>query len=522
MRYIFVILSGLAAVAVVRAEGESDPGSAKSGDTGATDEPLIIFSTPDKVSARTISDLVKKLKAGTRSERSERRARLNDYGPWATTRLAEALAGKRADGSNVARMGAAICITEIGDPSGLPALRRALEDEDRWVRRTATLALGRFALAEDAQRFEATAKATFEPVAYFALAKMPDIAAPIDRLQRTAPKRGAKSDVRAAYLLSSAVASPIGKDVWQLCVAGLKDDKKLVRRVAAVALFLRPDAILETKVILDAAEKHDDDVVRATLQLALGRLPRTDAIANALLKTAVSINVKKPIRARAALALAGGWAPKGAYKKLNQEFGRIKSNDPRAISILHAMASTGDDAAIGRLLDLKRSKSWFRKGMACALAHTIYVRSDVWGKSEKDIQNELIELRRTTNDEIFERFLGALLEARNEYDNPVRRRELALKAFREHGYSQLLPLEEQALRAANLALRVILKLDDISDFETAGGGVSHGDQEPAIKDGSSENTASVGGKGGSGSEEEADLVDFLRKGYYLPGDVRGS
>jgi len=59
MRYIFVILSGLAAVAVVRAEGESGPGSAKSGDTGATDEPLIIFSTPDKVSARTISDLVK-------------------------------------------------------------------------------------------------------------------------------------------------------------------------------------------------------------------------------------------------------------------------------------------------------------------------------------------------------------------------------------------------------------------------------------------------------------------------------
>ncbi|MEE8106162.1 MAG: HEAT repeat domain-containing protein [Planctomycetota bacterium] len=530
MRNALTILLGLAVVAAVHADGGTDTSPASTSETAATDEPLIIFSTPDKESSRTISELVKKLKAGTRSERRERRAGLLSYGPWATTRLADALAGRRADGSNVARMGAAICITEIGDKSGLSALRLALDDEDRWVRKTATLALGRFALPEDGQRLESIAKEDSAPAAYFALAKLPDVAAPMDRLQRTAPKRGAKHDARAAHLLANAVVSPIGKEVWEPCVAALKDDEKLIRRVAAVGLLLRPDAILKTEVILDAAEKHDDDVVRATLQLTLGRLPRTDKIANALLATAVSSRVKKSVRARAALALAGGWFPKGAYKKLNQEFGRIKGNDPRVISILHAMACAGEDegkakntnAAIDRLLSLKRSNSWTRKGVACALAHTIYVRPAGRHKREPEIQDALIELRSKNKDERFVRFLKSLLKARNEYDNPVRRRELALEAFREHGYSQLLPLEEQALRAANLAMRVVLKLDDLSDFETAGGSVSHGEQETVTKDGSTEDTGQFGGKGGGGSEEEADLIDFLRGGYFVPGDVRGS
>ncbi len=483
--------------------------------------PLIFFLKPDPESAKAIRAHVKRLNAGTRDQRRQHRAALVDYGLWAVDPfLTATLHGRKANGDHRIRMGASMCLGGIRDSRGLVALRHAVGDENPWVRQTALLVLGQFERSEDMLLLlsalqDKNVNSRHQPAAALAMARLrSDIAS--GELLSFAQKRRLDKHTLSACIVGVAISTAAIQDVWKLCSTHLGHDDKLVRRVAAASLMLRPDAILDLDALLKSIKRTRDENVRAYLYLAIAGMPRNDAIREALLDAVA--RGKGEVRTAAAIGLAKAWGEKKSYGRLRRLHRNLKNQEAGAV--LFAMVRTGAPGAVDLLLKVGKDdldRAFYASG---ALGHLVYVQSaNERHPREEEIRKRFVELRasglRGAKGKRLKELLDKLIEFAWEKDRAVRRQK-ALEAFREIGdpfnlHLWHLSLKERAQDKVNRLLLPILALDDIQDV-----GVS-----PKVGEGAPR--AGTGDEAGvaSSSPEEGDLTDYLSSGYFQREDFRG-
>jgi HEAT repeat protein len=487
--------------------------------------PLIFFLEPDDQSAQAILHNVKHLNDGTRDQRRHRRATLVDYGLWAVPFLTESIHGRKANGDLRIRMGASMCLGAIRDSRGLDALRAAAkEDQNRWVRQTALLVIGQFEQSADTLLLlsalqDKDLNHKHQPAAGLALARLRSDKAAAELLS-FAQKKRLNKHILAACILGVAVSTPAIEDVWTLCSTHLAHDDKLVRRVAAASLMLRPDAILDPDALLKTIKKTRDKNVRASLYLALAAVPRTDEIRGALLDAVAK--EKGKVRIWAAIGLAKEWGERETYDRLKRLHRNLK--DPEAAAVYFAMVRTGAPRAVDELLRIGKDdldRAFYASG---ALGHLIYVQSvNEPHRRTEEIQKRFIELRasglRGAKGDHLKALLDKLIDLRWDKKDRAVRRDKALAAFREIGDPfnlglWHLSLEERAQDEANRLLLPILALDDIQDIGEASPKVG-GEGAPRIDTGGPDPAVA------SSSPEEVDLIDYLSSGYFQREDFRG-
>lgn len=480
--------------------------------------PKVFFRNPDPVTEKRIRDKLlggDGIGAGTKDQRARARAELEVLDAWAVPYLANALHGRKANGPNTIRMNAVATLARILDPRALPQIRAAaVEDKDRWVRRTALLALGLFQRPEDvsllAGRLNARRVKRRPLAAALAMGKIPDIAATQDLVARLAKPPGDEHIV-AAYILAAAVRSPDAP-----IEKFLGDKRRLVQRVAAAALQIRPISADQAPMLIRFIERGRYREVRELQHWALGAIKeRTPEIRNALLDCAVKTKYKSDTRVAALASLAYEWNVKSNYDRLHQLYRSIRArNDSVLFALMFAMARSGDEKSIDTLLRVIKTAPAQRCYYASAsLFHVIALAP---GKHPRagEIAGAIARQRSRVEDPRLLRLIDLVGRWSSPPDGTPDRGAIARDGFRDIGDPKDLHLfdwtrEERAWQIVNSMVPHIFELDQLL------GSMSNpeGGAKPEAKPGS-------GKKDEAGSEEEMDLLEFLQeKPYYVPGDL---
>jgi HEAT repeat protein len=125
------LLAGLAAAALASLPG-ARPASAQ-------DEGPIVFTRPDRETARDIDDAIDRFGDPSPNNRERARDRLFDIGFWA----AEALRGTLQERKSQFRTNSLLVLGRLGDARSIPDMRRILPEDDEWPPAVAALMLGR-------------------------------------------------------------------------------------------------------------------------------------------------------------------------------------------------------------------------------------------------------------------------------------------------------------------------------------------------------------------------------------------
>jgi len=493
---------------------------AGAGDSSTT--PLIFFRKPDRATEKRIEDDLisgNGIGAGTRDQRAKARAQLIVIDAWAVPYLAAALHGRKAQGDAMVRMNAAATLARILDPRALPELRAASRlDKDRWVRRFAMLSLGLYRRAEDIDVLNGILKdrdkRRRDPAAALALGKVPYSTATNALLSRLG-KPPRDQHLAAALLLAASIRSP---ETPAGDARFIKHKERLVRRVAAGCLLIRPPTPAQTVELLKVVDDTGDREVREVQYYALGLIPeRTDAIRKALLDCAVKTKFKPGARVAALIGLADEWNVRANFGPLHDRYRAMKGrNDPVVAALLHAMVRTGDPKAIEICQKVIRTGSPFLRFYASA---ALFHRIALAGKEPPPDADQLAGLiaQQSVQDDDLRRLIELVSRWRSPPEGVTDRRKLAREGFRELGDPKDLHLfdwdrKERAWTLLNRMIPYVLQLDeqlvDLSAHDTS--------KTPAPDPGAGK------AKSGLGTEEELDLIDFLKeKPYFVPEDLDG-
>lgn len=326
--------------------------------------PFLIFREADAPTKKRIErDLVTEKQLGgiVADTRRQAREELARIGPWAVPFLSTAL-GKA---SGRIRLNAAITLMLIRDPRGLPALRAAAkEDNDIFVRRAATLALGTFEHPEDFEKLRETRdgpRGEWRAVAP-ALARLRHRDSRAILKAAAGPKSLRAMDARdaAAVVLASAIAGPDAPPTDLL-----EHEEKLVQEAAAIGLALRPLPPDRAGEIIRKLERSKTEKTARVLAIrALAAIqPRPPEVEAKLLDIACR-DGDAAERIAALVELEGGAAQ---YDALAKAYGKVEErNDPIAAALLFALARTGHEKAILTLRDVVRRGSPFLQSYAGA------------------------------------------------------------------------------------------------------------------------------------------------------------
>lgn len=468
--------------------------------------PILIFREADAETAREITrDLItsKGLGDNVPRKRLEARERLARIGPWSVPFLADTLAGGR--GSSRIRMNAALSLAILRDPRGLDALRRAAAaDEDAWVRRAATLAIGLFQSGRDVDTLRGllTSPRGGPRYAAPALAKLRHPKAAAILVASAQPDVLPRSEHdRAAVLLAATIAAP-GVSL----VEHLEHDQRLVQEAAATGLTLRPLPASRAGEILAALRRTRlTGGARVIAIRALGAMERDHAVHAALLDIGRRDGASEE-RIAALMELDGRAedfeALRKAYRLLQ---GR---NDPVVAALLLAIARTHQPAAFDDLLGLMRGGSDFVRFYAGASLLFVSAFDDAL---DAETRLRLVTAVGSLTGER-DAYLGKLGEAANVVKWALQKPtlpETARNEFRKLGDPRDLRLfiwtrEERTWREVNRLVARILQLDQVLvQFDSARPGRT---AEPVMGGGEG---GEEGRKAPSGTNEEQDLFDLL-------------
>jgi HEAT repeat protein len=493
---------------------------------GADDKaatPLIFFRKPDSGTEKLIrNELIggNGIGAGTRDKRAEARRRLIVIDAWAVPYLAEALYGRKARGAHTIRMNAAATLSRILDPRALPELRGAssLKEKDKWVRRSAVLSLGLYRRVEDVALFDSILdrrdRKLRDPTAALALGKIDHPNATNALLSRLG-KPPQDVHLTAGILLAASIRSP---DTPAAEKRFIEHKKRLVRRVAAACLLIRPPTPSQTKALLKIVNRTGDREVRELQYYALGLVPgRTPEIREALLDCAVNNSKHKTgARVAALIGLADELNERANFPRLYGCYRTLSArNDPVVAALLHAMVRTGEKKAIDICLsELKKGSTFLRFYASAALFHHIALSKDAPPRAAEIAGAIARQRSRTQNPQLLQ-LIDLVGRWRSPPEGVKDRSVLAREGLIELGDPRELHLfdrtrEERAWALVNQMLPHILELDDlIVDLQ------SHDTSSvPAPDPGAGKK------KSESGSEEELDMLDFLREQpYFVPRDL---
>ena len=482
--------------------------------------PLIFFRKPDKSTEKWIEgDLISGngLGAGTRDQRALARAKLIVLDAWAVPYLAGALYGRDAPKAHTIRMNAAATLARILDPRALPALRGAAQkDKDAWVRRLSILTLGLYRLADDINFLndvlDRSAKRERDPAAALALGKIPRPES-AHRLLARLTKPPQDEHLTSGILLAAAVRSP-DVPVGEF----LEHKKKVVRRIAAACLLIRPPDTETLEQLLKLADRKGDREVRALQYYALGLIPaRTKEIREALLDCAVKTKHKTEVRVAALVGLADEWNEHANFQRLHNHYRSIQGrNDPVVAAFFPAMVHTGDPKAVDICKRVLKSGSPFLRFYAtAALFQAIALGPDKHAEAGIITDAILAQRPHTQNPQLL-KLIDLVLRWSSPPEGITDVRRLAREGLAALGDPRNLHLfdrtrEERAWALLNSMLPYIFELDDVAvDLER-----HDTSTPPRAEPGSNK-------KDEGGSEEELDLIDFLReKPYFVPADLGG-
>ncbi len=479
--------------------------------------PFLIFREADAPTAKRIDrDLVTEKQLGGVVADTRRKAReeLARIGPWSVPFLSTAL----REASGRIRMNAAIALVLIRDPRGLPALRAAAkEDDDIFVRRAATLAIGTFERKADLASLLDGPRAEWRTVAP-ALARLrhPDVPAILKTAAEPKSLRGMDARDAAAVVLAAAIAGPDGPPA-QL----LEHEEKLVQQAAAIGLALRPVPPERAGEIIQKLERSKMEKVARVLAIrALGAIRDRPPAVQAKLLDLACRDGDADERIVALLELEGGAAEHDALAKA---YGKLEGrNDPVAAALLFALAQTGEEKAIHTLLQVVRRGSPFLRFYAAA--------SLLYANGARKLTDDEIRVEVTGLGGELAR-IAQMMASSKHGEAPF----AELRAIEDPRNLRLFVLRgERNWLEVNRLLARILELDAVLvQFETdrgrpqdrrlgGGGGGSGGDDARRAP---------------SGSPQEQDLFDLLlpspvdheppyppypeRKPYFGPGDLGG-
>jgi len=482
--------------------------------------PLIFFRKPDKGTEKWIEgDLISGngLGAGTRDQRALARAKLIVLDAWAVPYLADALYGRSSPKAHTIRMNAAATLARILDPRALPALRGAAQkDKDPWVQRLAILTLGLYRLADDVNLLngvlDRSSKRERDPAAALALGKIPRPEA-AHRLLARLTKPPQDKHLTSAILLAAAVRSrdvPVGDF--------LEHKEKVVRRIAAACLFIRPPDTETLERLLKLAGRKGDREVRALQYYALGLIPeRTKEIREALLDCALKSKHKGEVRVAALIGLADEWRVPGSFSRLHGLYRKSSGrNDPVLAALFPAMVHTGDRKAVDICKCVLKSGSPFLRFYATAALFQAIALGPGDHPEAGIITDAILAQRPHTQDPQLLELIDLVLHWSSPPEGITDVRRLAREGLARVGDPRSLHLfdrtrEQRAWALFNSMLPYIFELDDVAvDLE------KHDTSTPPRAEPGSNK------KDEGGSEEELDLIDFLReKPYFAPADLGG-
>jgi HEAT repeat protein len=484
--------------------------------------PFLVFREADPETAEFIKRdlLAEKSLAGRVPEtRRQTREEIARIGPWCVPFLVAAL---RKETARI-RLNAVLALAMIRDPRGLPALREAAakDDNDKFVRRAATLSIALFEWPKDFETlkgFVATQHGEWRSIApALARLRVKEAAALLGVAAARLPR---DEHDAAAIVLASAIA---GADVPLVDL--LEDRRNLVQEAAAAGLAVRPLAPQRAGEILAALGRSAmSDDTRVLAIRALGAIdPRPDDAQAGLMKIACG-DGKAAERIAALLELRGTadefdplWR---AYRKL------LGRNDPVVAALLLALARTRETKAVETLLDLVRTEADFLRFYAAAAL----LRANGSAELPDETWKAVVGLRDMRGFED----LADLAQKMKRTDEAVRR--TAARELRDIDDPRTLKLyfdrEERNWLEVNRLLTRIFELGEVlTRFDSAkphrttesplpGGGSGGGDEAK---------------KTSTGSDAEQDLFDLLipprvaspsgeppypeRKPYFGPGDI---
>ncbi|MEM8884981.1 MAG: HEAT repeat domain-containing protein [Planctomycetota bacterium] len=480
--------------------------------------PKVFFRSPDKATEKRIEvELLRGdgIGAGTVDRRALARAELEVLDAWAVPYLVRALAGRRADGAHTVRMNAAATLARILDPRALPALRTAaVKDKDRWVRRTATLGLGLFEEPTDVVLFAGMLDRKpikrRDAAAALALGKINSPTA-TNALRARLVKPPDDKHLIAGKLLACSIRTadaPID--------AYLRHKDRLVQRVAAACLQVRPLAPADAPRLLKVIERCRYREVRALLFDALARIEgRTPFIRAALIDCAVKKKYKAEARIAALNGLAYEWNERSSFDRLNKFYRSIRGrNDPVLAALMFAMVRTGHPEAVDTMLRVLRTGSPFVRFYATASLFHLVALGPEKHPREGEITSAIAQQRSRSQDAQLLALIDLVGRWQLQPEEVQDRRKLAREGFARIGDPKDLHLfdrtrEDRAWVIVNRMVPLILDLDELlganANPETG--------EKPQPKPGSD-------GKNERGTEEELDLLSFLEeRPYYVPEDL---
>jgi len=488
--------------------------------------PLIFFRKPDRATDRLIrDDLISGngIGAGTRDKRAAARCKLIVIDAWAVPYLAEALHGRRKQGDAMVRMNAAATLARILDPRALPQLRGACtkKEKDRWVRRFAVLSLGLYRRAEDidvlADVLKDRDKKDRDPAAALALGKIPYSTATNALLSRLV-KPPRDKHLTGALLIAATIRSP---ETPAGELRFLQHKERLVQRVAAACLLIRPATPQQTEALIKIVGERG---YREVLELqfhALSLVPaRTPEIREALLDCAVKTKFKTGARVAALIGLADEWNVTANFARLHGRYRSAKGrNDAVVAALLHAMVRTGNPKAIEICRKvIKTGSPALRFYASAALFHRIALAGDEPPPGADRIAGEIVQQRARSEKPELLSLIDLVSRWRSPPEGVTDRRKLARDGFKAIGDPKNLHLfdrnrQERAWALLNRMIPYVLELDELlMDFSTHDTSTAP-TPEPGVGKSKSE----------SGSEEELDLLDFLKEQpYFVPSDLGAS
>jgi HEAT repeat protein len=438
------------------------------------------------------------------------REELARIGPWSVPSLSTAL--RKASGR--VRLNGVIALMLIRDPRGLPALRAAAkEDDDVFIRRAATLAIGTFECPGDFATLRSLrdgSRGEWRAVAP-ALARLhhKDSGAILNAAAAPKSLRGMDARDAAAVVLAAAIVGPDAPPTDLL-----EHEEKLVQEAAAIGLALRPLPEDRAGEIIRKLERSKLEKAARVLAIrALGAIHPRPREAEAKLLDLACRDGDADERIVALIELAGGAAE---YAELAKAYGKLEGrNDPVAAALLFALARTGEDKAIHTLRDVVRRGSSFLQFYAGASLLYANGTEELDPETFRDIAALGGELQR----------IAQMMASPSKHGKAA---FAELRAIKDERNLRLFVLREERnwLEANRLLARifeldaVLLQLDAAAPGRTpdsplgGGGGGDEGRKPP------------------SGSSAEQDLLDILlppdaeppspeRKPYFWPGDRGG-
>lgn len=466
---------------------------------GEAETPFLIFREADPPTAKRIRDFVTEKQLGGRDPDARRQVReeLARIGPWSVPFLETAL---KKESSARIRLNAVIALMLIRDPRGLQALRAAAKDDDIWVRRAATLAIGTFECGDDFRTLRdlsETPRAEWRSVAP-ALARLRhyrDAAAILKAKVDPGPKRSGQHLPKdepdaAAVVIAAVIASP---ELWPVDL--LDHEQKLVQEAAAAGLAVRPLPASRAGELLAAFRRTKARVLAIRALGAITPTERPPEVQAELLDIACR-GERADERIAALLELLGR---ADELEPLLKAYGRLEGrNDPVVAALLLALARTREKRAVDTLLALVNTGSPFLRFYAAA--SLLYANGNarlederIWsavtrlGGKDKPPFDALAACAQKMASSSWQ---GALAEL-TEIEDP---RKLRLFFDRE----------ERNWHEVNRLLARIFRLDTVlTTFDSSGPGRT---AESAVGAGSG---GEEGRKAPSGTDEEQDLFDLL-------------